>query len=104
MTDKAQNEMEAVVTRALEQRQEPLVPADFAARVMRSLPAQKVARPKMRVGRVTAMVAAVVLTVAVFAIAPHASLSFASLSFDLELVMLAELAGIAYWFVARRDA
>jgi len=104
MTEKAQNEMEAPVTRALEQRQEPLVPADFAARVMRSLPAQKVARPKMRVGRVVGVVAAVVLAGGVFALAPHAAPSFTNLSFDVELMLLAELGGIAYWLTARREA
>jgi len=104
MTDKVQNEMEAAVTKALEQRQEPLVPADFAARVMQSLPVQKVAQPKMRVGRVVGIVAAVLLICGVFALAPHAAPSFANLSFDMELMLLAELGGIAYWLTARREA
>ena len=103
MTDKAQNEMEAAVTRALEQRQEPVVPADFAARVMQSLPPQPQARAKMRVGYMVGVVAAVVLTGVVFALAPHAAPSFTNLTFDVELMLLAELGGIAYWLAARRE-
>jgi len=103
MTDKAQNEMEAAVTRALEQRQEPVVPADFAARVMQSLPPQPQARAKMRVGYMVGVVAAVVLTGGVFALAPHAAPSFTNLTFDVELMLLAELGGIAYWLAARRE-
>jgi len=97
MNDKTQNELEAAVTHALELRREPEVPAGFAARVMRSLPAQPAARPRVRVSRTVGLVAAAILTIAVFALAPHASPNFTSLTFDLELVLLAELAAIAYW-------
>jgi len=103
MTDKAQNEMEAAIAKAIERRREPVVPVDFAARVMQSLPAQKAARPKRHIGRVVGLVAAVVLTGGVFALAPHAVPSFTNLSFDLELMLLGELAGIAYWLAARRE-
>jgi hypothetical protein len=101
MTDKTQNEMEAAVIQALELQREPAVPADFAARVMRSLPPQPAARPRVRVSRTVGIVAAAILTIAVFALAPHAAPSFTSLTFDLELMLLAELAGIACWLGSR---
>ena len=101
MTDRTQNEQEAAVTHALELRREPEVPMDFAARVMHSLPAQPTPQPKVRVSRTVGLVAAAILTLAVFALAPHATPNFTSLTFDLELVLLAELAGIAYWLGSR---
>jgi len=100
MNEKTQNELEAAITQALEFRRNPEapeVPADFAARVMRSLPAQSTARPRVRVSRTIGIVAAAILTIAVFALAPHTTPNFTSLAFDLELALLAELAGIAYW-------
>ena len=104
MNDKTQNELEAAVTQALEFRRNPdapEVPADFAARVMRSLPAQPTARPRVRVSRTVGIVVAAVLTIAVFALAPHATPNFTSLAFYLELTLLAELAGVAYWLGSR---
>jgi len=97
MNDKRQNELETAVTQALELRREPEIPTDFATRVMRSLPAQPTARPRVRVSRTVGIVAAAILTISVFALAPHATPNFTSLTFDLELALLAELAGIAYW-------
>ncbi len=106
MTNKTPNseqEREAAIVRALELRPEPVVPADFAARVMQSLPAQIVARPRRRVGRTVALVAAIVLSLALFVIAPHAQPSFASLTFDIEMLLLAQLGAIGYWLAARRE-
>jgi hypothetical protein len=48
--------------------------------------------------------AMVVLTVAMFALAPHAAPDFRNLAFDLELLVLAELGGIAYWLMVRRES
>ena len=101
MNDKIQNELETAITQALELRREPSVPSDFATRVMRSLPAQPTARPRVRVSRTVGIVVAAVLTIAVFALAPHATPNFTSLAFDLELTLLAELAGVAYWLGSR---
>jgi hypothetical protein len=92
---------DAVIVQALEVRREVAVPEDFAARVMGSLPELPVVRPRARVGRAAAMVAAGVVLVAVFALAPHARPEFSSLSFDLEMVLLAELAGIGWWVGVR---
>ena len=104
MTDKTEfleQAMEAAITRALEQRKEPAVPVDFAVRVRLALPPRPVARASAHVGRLMAMVAAVVLTIALFVLAPHAAPSFESVSFDVELMLLAELGGIAYWLVGQ---
>jgi len=88
------------MTRALERSPELptlAVPPDFAARVVASLPKQRAVRPAVYVGRMAAIVAMVVLAIVLFVLAPHASPSFASFAFDIELIVLAQLGAIAYW-------
>ena len=103
-TDELQDSFEARMTRALEAQPLVIVPADFAVRVRQALPVQSQRRPVVSMGRVAAIVGAVVLAVALFALAPHARPGFTSLAFDMELVVLLELGAIAYWFVGRREA
>ena len=96
--------LEQRIERALERRPQVAVPAVFAARVARMLPVQRgwgvgVARSA---GKMAAGVAAVLLAGALFVMAPHALPSFSSLAFDVELVVLAELAAVA-WVLARMD-
>ena len=95
---------EAAVTRAIERGPEVTVPVNFAARVVAALPPVRPRRNPMRVGRTVALVSAGVLAVAMFALAPHAAPTFASLAFDFELVVIAQLAGIGYWLTVRRGA
>jgi hypothetical protein len=99
MVDKT---MDVAVTQALERKPAVAVPADFAAKVRLALPPRPVARKRVRVGRTVAVIAAVVLAVAMFALAPHAPMSFASLAFDLELALMVQLVGIVYWLAARQ--
>jgi hypothetical protein len=94
--------LEAAMTRALERRQEPVVPADFAARVAAALPPPRKVRPPMQLGRKAALAGLVVLSLSLFALAPHAAPTFGNMAFDFELVVIAELAGIAYWLTSRR--
>jgi hypothetical protein len=42
------------------------------------------------------------VVVALYWLAPHARPSFESVAFDMELLMLAELAGVAAWLAMRR--
>ena len=93
---------EASVTRAIERRPEVSVPVNFAARVAAALPPPRRVRPPMQVGRKAALVALVVLGLSLFALAPHAAPTFGNLAFDFELVVIAELGGIAYWLTVRR--
>ena len=93
---------DASLTRALERRPEAVVPADFAARVRAALPAVRPARAPMQFGRTVAVGAAFVLAVALCLLAPHAVPTFGNLAFDCELVVFAELGGIAYWLAVRR--
>ena len=74
-----------------------VMPAEFAARVVQALPPVAASRPRVAVGRTTAIAGVVVLTAALFALAPHAQPSFASFGFDVELLLMAQLCGIAYW-------
>ncbi|HEY5382310.1 MAG TPA: hypothetical protein VIJ65_08635 [Acidobacteriaceae bacterium] len=94
--------MEAAITRALELQPEVVVPEDFAARVRASLPVQPKARARRSVGRIAGTAAAAGLIVALCWMAPHTQPSFASVAFDMELLVLAELAGIAAWLAMRR--
>jgi hypothetical protein len=97
-------EFEAMVTRGLESGADVQVPADFAARVRAALPPLKRPRHRAQVGRLAAAAAACVLAVAMFVLAPHAAPTFGSLAFDVELLILVQLAGIGYWLTARRGA
>ena len=94
---------DAVVTRAIERRPEVTVPMNFAARVAAALPPAMPRRQPMQVGRTVALVSAGALAIAMFALAPHAAPTFASLAFDFELVVIAQLAGIGYWLTVRRQ-
>ncbi|HEY4356471.1 MAG TPA: hypothetical protein VGN16_12035 [Acidobacteriaceae bacterium] len=92
-------ELEHAMTRALEQAPEPVIPADFAARVAakaRTLPQPKPA-VATQYGRKTAFAAALVLTVLLFVLAPHALPGSNGLGFALEMVLFAELGGLAIW-------
>jgi hypothetical protein len=100
--DSQDGNFDAMMTRALERREDVAVPTDFAVRVAAALPPPRKPRNAMRVGRATGLVAAGVLGVALFALAPHAAPTFGNWAFDFELVVIAELAGIAYWLTVRR--
>jgi hypothetical protein len=98
-------EFEAGITRALEQQPSVSVPFDFAARVRASLPAQPAVRARRfagrSVGQIAATVASVGLVVALCVLAPHARPSFDSVAFDMEMVLLVELAGVTAFLAGR---
>jgi hypothetical protein len=89
--------MEERIDQALQQQPEVLVPADFAARVRRQLPAVHPARGRLGVGRTVGALALVALIGALCWLAPGARPDFSSLRFDLELVVLAEMAAVGWW-------
>ena len=95
--------IDAAITRALERQPEVAVPVDFAAKVRAALPAQSKVRERRSVGRIAAGAAAVGLLLALCWLAPHARPSFASVAFDLEMVLVVELAGVAAWLGMRRS-
>jgi hypothetical protein len=45
----------------------------------------------------------VVLAIVLFALAPHVTPSFTSVTFYIELIILAQLGAIAYWLAAKRE-
>ena len=93
---------EEAIAVALERTPEARVPVDFAERVARAAVAQRVpARsPWSGFGARAALGSTAVLLVALFAYAPHGSSGFLDLRFDVELLLLAELGGVA-WIAAR---
>jgi hypothetical protein len=93
---------ETMITRALEQQPSVAIPAEFAARVRASLPAQPRVRTRRSVGRIAAAGAGAALVVGLCWLAPHVQPSFESVAFDVEMLMLAELAGVATWLAMRR--
>ena len=97
------NELEAAITRALDRKPEIVVPMDFAAKVRAALPAQPKVRVQRSVGQGVAAVAAVGLVLALCWLAPHVRPSFESVAFDLEMVLVVELMGVAAWLGMRRS-
>jgi len=92
-------DLESRITTAIEQKPEVQIPADFAARVA----ALSVAQPPQRrrykphFGRMIALFSAPLAALALFALAPHTAPNVKSLTFDTEVVLLAELAFIGWW-------
>lgn len=85
--------LEALIAHALSQAPSPSIPATFAATVARRATAQPLAQTPLLSGwgPRLALLSIALLTVAMFALAPHATPSLSSLSFDAELLLLAEL-------------
>jgi len=99
--------LDQTIERALQRQPHVVVPAEFAARVAQSLPTRPASLGwgvgrAWSAGKIAAGIAAVVLAGSLFVLAPHAVPSFSSLAFDVELVVLAELAAVA-WVLARMD-
>jgi hypothetical protein len=90
--------VESAITRALEKRPEVVVPVEFAGRVMRSLPPPR-RRRKMPVGRTAVMVGMLALALTMFALAPQVRPQITNFAFDLELLLLVQMAGIGWWFM-----
>lgn len=95
----APDSFEDRVQGALEQKPEPQIPVDFAARITARAVAQPLRRrrPTPQFGRLMALLSAVLATAALFALAPHAAPNVKSVSFDAEVFLLAEVALIAGW-------
>jgi hypothetical protein len=87
---------------AIERKPEPLIPSGFAAQVTLQLAARAARLPQPRragafpIGRSIAWASAVLLAFALFVLAPHATPSLTSLSFDVEILVLLELAGVGW--------
>ena len=89
--------LEVVITRSLEKRPEAAVPPEFAARVMHSLPPRQ-KRRKLPVGRASVLAGMLVLALTMFALAPHVTPQYTNFAFDLEMLLLVQMAGIGWWF------
>jgi len=89
--------VESAITRALEKKPEVVVPAGFAARVMVSLPPRK-QRRKLPVGQTAVLAGLLALVLTMFALAPHVTPVYTNFAFDLEMLLLVQMAGIGWWF------
>lgn len=95
----------AALQAALERKPDVSVPKAFAREVAAEavrLP-QKPVPAEATYARSIAFAAAAVLVVALFALAPRAPASFASLRFDVELALLLQLAVLAWWLARSPD-
>jgi len=92
-------QLDARLTAALEQKPEPQIPADFAARVATRAAAQPQRRRRNlpRFGSMIALVSLLLAAIALFALAPYAAPNLHSLSFDAQLALLTEVAFIGWW-------
>jgi hypothetical protein len=97
--DHASADMDSRIDRAIEHKPEVRIPADFAARIAARAVAQPLRRRsyKPQFGPMIALFSAPLAAMALFVLAPHASPNLKSLSFDAEVVLLAELAFIGWW-------
>jgi hypothetical protein len=91
----------AALDAALSRKPAPRIPADFAARVLASLPPAAPVRRRVRVGRRVAVAAGVAALAAMAFLAPHMAPSYTNAAFDAELLLCAELAAIGSWLVLR---
>ena len=91
-------DLTAAVVRALEHPPSLAVPESFAVRVAQLAAMQTLTRRSVwdGFGLRAAMASGVLLTGALFGFAPHAMPSFLNLRFDLEMLLLTELGGVAY--------
>jgi hypothetical protein len=97
--DRMLADMESRIDRAMEHNPDVQIPADFAAKVAARAVAQPLRRRRFKpqFGPMIALFSAPLAAVALFVLAPHASPNLKSLSFDAEVVLLAELAFIGWW-------
>jgi hypothetical protein len=97
--DRTSADMESRIDHAIEHKPEVQIPADFAAKVAARAVAQPLRgrRHKPQFGPMIALISAPLAALALFALAPHAAPNVKSLSFDAEVVLLAELAFIGWW-------
>jgi hypothetical protein len=94
----AADAMDAAIVHALEQAPVVAVPETFAVRVTARALAEGRQQNSRRgaVGRRAALVSGIVLVLALFAFAPHATPRFSDLRFDMELMLLTELGLVGY--------
>ena len=101
-----QIEFEARVDRALERRPEITIPADFAARVARSLPAKEPLHAQIRpvFGQTAGYVALAAMMVVLLVLArihPEAFEAGRGFVFAVELVLVAQLLAVGFWLGTR---
>lgn len=91
--------VEARIDRAIEHKPEVQIPVDFAAKVAARAVAQPARRRryKPQFGPMMALISAPLTALALFVLAPHTAPNLKSLSFDAEVVLLAEFALIGWW-------
>jgi hypothetical protein len=96
MIENSEQRLDAAILRALEQKPAVPVPAEFAARLALAAPAQRRLRQSVSAGKVAAIAALVLLATALFALAPHVAGKMDSFSYGLEMLLLVQLAAVAY--------
>ena len=87
------------LTAALEHKPSIAISTDFAARITARVQSMPVParRRTPQYGQLATGISFAVLLLAMFALAPWAQPTFASFSFDLELLLLAQMLGHAPW-------
>ena len=96
MIESSEQPLDAAITLALEQKPEVRIPAGFATRLALAVPAQRPLRQGVSAGKVVAIAALVLLAAALFLLAPHVGGNVISFSYGLEMLLLVQLAAVAY--------
>jgi hypothetical protein len=108
MREMTERELDSSITEALEQKPAAMIPAGFAARVAVAAVSTPVAAPglgqrlvqRVSVAQAMALVGLVAMVVAMFVVAPGASANVASWRFGVEMLLLIQIAAVAYGLVA----
>jgi hypothetical protein len=97
--DAMENRVEQGIDAALARKPEPSISNDFASKVMARAAALPPRRSvsSSRIGRNIAWASAVMLAVALFVIAPQAAPNLTSIRFDIEMILLVQLACLGWW-------
>ncbi len=93
--------LDALITHALERAPQPHIPADFTARVTGNLPQRKralpaVALPRARYGRIMAVASLIVLLIALIMLAPSA-MQGSAIAIQLEWILCVQFALVGAW-------
>jgi hypothetical protein len=99
-------DIELRIDRAIENKPDVQIPADFAAKIAARAVAQPLRRRryKPQFGPMIALLFAPIAALALFVLAPHSVPNVKNLSFDAEVVLLTELAFIGWWITRTLNA
>ena len=106
MSTPDEKQLDTLIVSALERKPTVRLPSDFATRVVAGLPRAPMvvqSQPRISVARTISLVAMVLITVALFLLAPHVQMDRFSLGFGVEMLLLVQLGALGYGLMRLRE-